>query len=108
MKLFDLIGNTPLVELQHIPTNKNIKIFGKLEGQNPGGSVRHGPADFMMTSALERVDSKSDDRLVEATSGNTGISMAMIAKIMKVKMTLIMPENATEERIKTVRAYAAE
>lgn len=108
MKLFDLIGNTPLVELQHIPTNKNVKIYGKLEGQNPGGSVKDRAAYFMIKSALERGDIKSGDRLVEATSGNTGIALAMIAQIMNVKMTLIMPENATQERIKTMRAYGAE
>lgn len=108
MKLFDLIGNTPLVELQYIPNNKNVKIYGKLEGQNPGGSVKDRAAYFMIKSALERGDIKSGDKLVEATSGNTGIALAMIAQIMNVKMTLIMPENATQERIKTMRAYGAE
>lgn len=108
MKLFNLIGNTPLVALQNIPTNKNVKVLAKLEGQNPGGSVKDRAAYFMIKNALERGDIKEGDRLVEATSGNTGIALAMIAQLMKVKMTLIMPENATQERIKTMRAYGAE
>ncbi len=114
MTLFDLIGNTPLVELQQIPysseysLSKNIKIYGKLEGQNPGGSVKDRAAYGMIHEALNRGDIKKGDRLVEATSGNTGIALAMIAQVMGLHMTLIMPENATEERIKAMRAYGAE
>lgn len=108
MKLFDLIGNTPLIKLQNIPTNKNVAVYGKLEGQNPGGSVKDRAAYFMIKNAMERGDIKEGDRLVEATSGNTGIALAMIAQAMKLHMTLIMPENATQERIKTMRAYGAE
>lgn len=108
MKLFDLIGNTPLIELQNIPPHENVKVFGKLEGQNPGGSVKDRAAYFMIKSALERGEIKEGDSLVEATSGNTGIALAMIAQAMKVKMTLVMPENATQERIKAMKAYGAE
>lgn len=107
MKLFDLIGNTPLVELQNIPPNKNIGIYAKLESQNPGGSVKDRAAYNMIKSALDRGDIKEGDRLVEATSGNTGIALSMIAQIMKLHMTLVMPENATQERIKAMKAYGA-
>ena len=72
MKLFDLIGNTPMVALEKIPTNKNVTIYAKLEGQNPGGSVKDRAAYNMIKSALERGDIKPGDKLVEATSGNTG------------------------------------
>lgn len=107
MKLFDLIGNTPLVELGHIPTNKNVTIYAKLEGQNPGGSVKDRAAYNMIKSALERGDIKKGDRLVEATSGNTGIALAMIAQVMGVHMTLIMPDNSTKERVLSMEAYGA-
>ena len=108
MKLDELIGNTPLVELKQIPSNKNVKIFCKLEGQNPGGSVKDRPALGMINGALERGEIKSGDTLVEATSGNTGIALAMIAAMKNLKMKLIMPESATEERKKTMRAFGAE
>lgn len=108
MTIFDLIGNTPLVEIKNIAQFEGVTIYGKLEGQNPGGSVKDRAALHMIKSALERGDIKEGDRLVEATSGNTGIALAMIAQVLKVKMTLIMPENATMERIKAMRAYGAE
>ncbi len=108
MTIFDLIGNTPLVALNHINTNKAITLYGKLEGQNPGGSVKDRAAYRMISSALERGDIKKGDRLVEATSGNTGIALAMIAQAMGVHMTLIMPDNSTSERIKSMKAYGAE
>ena len=76
MTIFDLIGNTPIVELTNIPQFDNIKIYGKLEGQNPGGSVKDRAALGMIKGALERGDIKKGDRLVEATSGNTGIALA--------------------------------
>ncbi|WP_186754583.1 cysteine synthase CysM [Echinicola salinicaeni] len=107
MKLFELIGNTPLVELQHIPTNPNVKIYCKLEGQNPGGSVKDRAAYSMIRNALERGDIKKGDKLVEATSGNTGIALAMIAKVLGVEMTLIMPDNSTRERVVSMEAYGA-
>src|SRR5882672_6906119 len=99
MKLSELIGNTPLVELQHIPVKKGVTLYGKLEGNNPGGSVKDRAAYGMITAALQRGDIKPGDKLVEATSGNTGIALAMIASIMGVEMTLIMPDNSTRERV---------
>jgi len=107
MKLAELIGNTPLVELQHIPVNKGVTIFGKLEGDNPGGSVKDRAAYGMIKGALDRGDIKRGDRLVEATSGNTGIALAMIARIMGLDMTLIMPDNSTRERVLAIEAYGA-
>jgi len=107
MKLIDLIGNTPLVEAVKIPTNPKVKIFCKLEGQNPGGSVKDRAAYNMIKCALERGDIKLGDRLVEATSGNTGIALAMVANILSLKMTLIMPDNSTRERILSMEAYGA-
>ena len=104
----NLIGNTPLVEITQLNPNKNIKIYCKLEGQNPGGSVKDRAAYGMITGALERGDIKRGDNLVEATSGNTGIALAMVANIFGLKMTLVMPESATEERKATMRAYGAE
>jgi len=107
MKLAELIGNTPLVELQHIPVNKGVTIFGKLEGDNPGGSVKDRAAYGMIKGALDRGDIMRGDRLVEATSGNTGIALAMIARIMGLDMTLIMPDNSTRERVLAMEAYGA-
>lgn len=104
----DLVGNTPIVELKNIPTNKNVRIYCKLEGQNPGGSVKDRAALGMIGAALERGDIKAGDKLVEATSGNTGIALAMIAKLKGLHMTLIMPENSTAERIQSMEAYGAE
>lgn len=108
MNLFDLIGNTPQVKLNNIPTNPNVSIYAKLEGQNPGGSVKDRAAYNMIQSALKRGDIKKGDRLIEATSGNTGIALAMVAQSLGVKMTLIMPDNSTSERVKTMEAYGAE
>jgi cysteine synthase B len=107
MTLEELIGNTPLVELQHIPTNKNVRILGKLEGNNPGGSVKDRAALGMIKGALERGEIKRGDKLVEATSGNTGIALAMIARIMGLNITLIMPDNSTRERVLAMEAYGA-
>ncbi|MEX2600369.1 MAG: cysteine synthase CysM [Balneolaceae bacterium] len=104
----DLIGNTPLVELQNIRPNPNVRIFCKLEGQNPGGSVKDRPALGMVDGALKRGEIRPGDHLVEATSGNTGIALAMIARMKGLKMTLIMPEDSTKERVQTMRAYGAE
>lgn len=107
MKLIELIGNTRLVELQHIPVNPDVKIYGKLEGDNPGGSVKDRAALGMIKGALDRGDIKPGDNLVEATSGNTGIALAMIARLMDVNMTLIMPDNSTRERVLAMEAYGA-
>lgn len=108
MKLIDLIGNTPLVELSHVHRNPRVRLFGKMEGDNPGGSVKDRAAYGMLSEALARGDIKPGDKLVEATSGNTGIALAMIARMLGLEMTLLMPENATEERKQTMRAYGAE
>ncbi len=107
MRLAELIGNTPLVELQHIPVNKAVTLLGKLEGDNPGGSVKDRAAYGMIKGALERGDIKPGDQLIEATSGNTGIALAMIARIMGLNMTLIMPDNSTRERVLAMEAYGA-
>jgi S-sulfo-L-cysteine synthase (O-acetyl-L-serine-dependent) len=107
MKLAELIGNTPLVELQRIPVNERVTIYGKLEGDNPGGSVKDRAAYGMIKGALDRGDIRPGDKLVEATSGNTGIALAMIANIMGLKMTLIMPDNSTRERVLAMEAYGA-
>ena len=108
MTLDTLIGNTPLVQLQHIPTNNNVTIYGKLEGHNPGGSVKDRAAYGMIKGALDRGDIQPGSKMVEATSGNTGIALAMIASIMGLKMTLIMPDNSTRERVLAMKAYGAE
>jgi S-sulfo-L-cysteine synthase (O-acetyl-L-serine-dependent) len=108
MTIENVIGNTPIVELKRIPENKQVKVYCKLEGQNPGGSVKDRPALGMINGALERGEVKKGDRLVEATSGNTGIALAMIARIKELHLTLIMPEDSTIERIQTMEAYGAE
>ena len=102
------IGNTPLIEIQNILKKEGIRLFLKLEGKNPGGSVKDRAAFNMISEALKRGDIHKGDTLIEATSGNTGIALAFIAKLLGVKMILVMPENSTEERIKTMRAYGAE
>jgi len=107
-QLTSLIGNTPLIEVTNILQKKGLRLFLKLEGNNPGGSVKDRPAFNMINEALKRGDIKKGDTLVEATSGNTGIALAFIAKLKGLSMVLIMPENSTEERIKTMRAYGAE
>ena len=107
-RLISLIGNTPIVKLSSIPENPTVEIYCKLEGQNPGGSVKDRAALGMIEGALKRGDIKKGDKLVEATSGNTGIALAMIARLKGLEITLIMPENSTKERVQTMRAYGAE
>jgi cysteine synthase B len=107
MKIEELIGNTPLVEYQNLDLRPGVKILGKLEGNNPGGSVKDRAAYGMIKGALDRGEIKKGDQLVEATSGNTGIALAMIASIMGVHMTLIMPDNSTRERVLSMEAYGA-
>jgi cysteine synthase B len=104
----DLIGNTPLVEIRYSVQKPGVKVFGKLEGQNPGGSVKDRAAYGMIKGALERGDLKPGMKLIEATSGNTGIALAMIARLFGVEITLIMPDNSTDERVETMEAYGAE
>ncbi len=106
--LFDLIGNTPLVDLSALHGKPGVKLYGKLEGQNPGGSVKDRAALSMVLGAKERGRLDGGKRIVEATSGNTGIAIAMICAQLKIPATLVMPENSTAERIGTMRAYGAE
>jgi len=106
--ILDLVGNTPLTEITTIINKPGVKVFGKLEGQNPGGSVKDRAAYGMIKGALDRGELKPGMRLVEATSGNTGIALAMIAQLFGIKITLIMPEGSTAERIQTMKAYGAE
>ena len=105
--ILKLIGNTPLVETRNLVTNKNVKLLLKMEGNNPGGSVKDRPAYNMIVSALERGDIKKGDKLIEATSGNTGIALAMIAQLLNIEIVLVLPENSTKERTQTMRAYGA-
>ncbi|PRY15490.1 cysteine synthase B [Pontibacter ummariensis] len=105
--LLDFIGNTPLVELTHINTKPGVKLYAKLEGNNPGGSVKDRAAYGMIKGALDRGDLKPGIKLIEATSGNTGIALAMIARLFGVEIELVMPANATQERVLTMEAYGA-
>ncbi len=105
--LLELIGNTPLVESRVINTNPNVRLFFKLEGHNPGGSVKDRAAFNMIKSGLERGEIKEDSKLIEATSGNTGIALAMIAGVYGLDIELVMSEKATRERVQTMRAYGA-
>jgi len=105
--ILDLIGNTPLVETTSLINNKNLRLLLKLEGNNPGGSVKDRPAYNMIKSALERNEISQDSKLIEATSGNTGIALAMISSMYHLNMELVMPENSTKERVQTMRAYGA-
>jgi cysteine synthase B len=105
--ILNLIGNTPLIEARNLIKNKNVKLFFKMEGNNPGGSVKDRPAYNMIVSALERGEIKKGDKLIEATSGNTGIALAMIAQLLNLEIELILPEDSTKERTQTMRAYGA-
>jgi len=105
--IFRLIGNTPLVEARTLVENPKVKLYFKLEGQNPGGSVKDRAAYNMIKSALDRGEINENTKLIEATSGNTGIALAMIASMFKLDIELVMPENATKERVQTMRAYGA-
>ena len=106
-ELVELIGNTPLVKAKTLISNPNIELYLKLEGHNPGGSVKDRAAYNMIKSGLERGDIDKSSKLIEATSGNTGIALAMIAGVFKMNIELVMPENATKERVQTMRAYGA-
>ena len=106
-KLLDFIGNTPLVELSVLNKKKNVKLFAKLEGHNPGGSVKDRAAFGLIKGAIDRGELKPGIKLIEATSGNTGIALAMIAKLMNVEIELVMPENSTRERVITMKAFGA-
>jgi len=106
-KLQSLVGNTPLVLSSVLNTNPGVQLLFKLEGQNPGGSVKDRAALNMISNALERGEINKETPLIEATSGNTGIALAMIASVYGLNIELVMPENSTFERVQTMRAYGA-
>ena len=106
-KISDLVGNTPLVEIIRLNPNKKVRVFAKLEGHNPGGSVKDRAALNMIKSAIQRGQIYPDTTLIEATSGNTGIALAMIACTYGLKMELVMPSNSTKERTQTMEAFGA-
>lgn len=105
--IIDLIGNTPMVELKNISVNPAVKIFAKLEGNNPAGSVKDRAAYGMIKGALDRGDIKPGMKLIEATSGNTGIALAMISSLFGLEIELVMPSDATRERVLTMEVYGA-
>lgn len=105
--ILDCIGNTPLVKAQRIIKSSRVELLLKLEGHNPGGSVKDRAAYQMIRSALDKKNITSKTKLIEATSGNTGIALAMIANLFGLDIELVMPENATKERVQTMRAYGA-
>lgn len=105
--ILNTVGNTPLVALQRLNQNPHVKIFAKLEGNNPGGSVKDRPALNMIRSALERGDINRKTKLIEATSGNTGIAMALMARLFNLEIELIMPSTSTRERVLTMEAFGA-
>ena len=105
--ILDTVGNTPMVELQQLNPNPEVKIYAKLEGNNPGGSVKDRPALNMIKSALERGDINRETKLIEATSGNTGIAMALMARLFGMDIELVMPASSTRERVLTMEAFGA-
>ena len=106
--LQNFVGDSALTRLQRLPGETSNTLLAKLEGDNPAGSVKDRPAYSMIRRATERGDIKPGDRIIEATSGNTGIALAMVAAMEGYRMTLIMPENMSEERRASMRAYGAE
>jgi S-sulfo-L-cysteine synthase (O-acetyl-L-serine-dependent) len=105
--IIDLVGNTPLVEITKLNPNRDVTIYAKLEGNNPGGSVKDRPALNMIRSAFERGEIKAGTKLIEATSGNTGIALAMIARLYDMEIELVMPSTSTRERTLTMEAFGA-
>lgn len=105
--IIDIVGNTPLVEVRKLNPNPNVRVFAKLEGNNPGGSVKDRPALNMIRSALERGEITAGTKLIEATSGNTGIALAMIARLFDLDIELVMPATSTRERTLTMEAFGA-
>lgn len=105
--IIDRIGNTPLVKSLALNKNPNVSLYFKLEGNNPGGSVKDRAAYNMIRNALNRGEITQKSKLIEATSGNTGIALAMIASIYNLDIELVMPETATKERVQTMKAYGA-
>ncbi|HEY8235547.1 MAG TPA: pyridoxal-phosphate dependent enzyme, partial [Gaiellaceae bacterium] len=106
--LLDLIGNTPLVELPRLTPNPNVQLHAKLEGQNPTGSIKDRIALAMVEEAEARGELEPSRELLEPTSGNTGIALALVAKLRGYSLTCVMPENVTEERRRLLRLYGAE
>lgn len=104
-ELSKYIGNSPLVKLK--TENPNVNLYAKLEGNNPGGSVKDRAAHFMLAQGIKDGTYQTGDQLIEATSGNTGIALALYARQLDLNITLVMPDNATPERIKTMKAYGA-
>lgn len=102
-----MVGNTPMVQLKNVIVNNKVTIYAKLEGNNPGGSVKDRAAYGMIKGAFERGELKPGIKLIEATSGNTGIALAMIASLYGVEIELVMPEDATRERVLTMQAFGA-
>lgn len=107
MNLIDLVGNTPLVELCRVNPNPRVRLFGKAEGNNPGSSVKDRAARFMIDGAERRGELKPGMRIIEPTSGNTGIALALIAAVKGYEIELVMPENSTAERVATMKAFGA-
>ncbi len=105
--IIDCIGNTPLAEIRFLQNNPNVKIYAKLEGNNPGGSVKDRAALNMIRSAIERGEVDKSTKLIEATSGNTGIALAIIASIFGMEIELVMPASSTRERTLTMEAFGA-
>jgi cysteine synthase B len=105
--ILDLIGNTPMVEIIQLTPNPNVRIFAKLEGNNPGGSVKDRAAYSMIKGALDRGEIKPGTRLIEATSGNTGIALAMIACLYGLEIELVLPSSSTRERTLAMEAFGA-
>ncbi|MEX2080679.1 MAG: PLP-dependent cysteine synthase family protein, partial [Dehalococcoidia bacterium] len=106
--VIDLIGNTPLVELQSFSPRAGVHLYAKLEGQNPTGSVKDRIAKYMIESAEERGALKPGDTILEPTSGNTGIALAMIGQVKGYHVVCVMPENVSEERTTLLAAFGAE
>jgi cysteine synthase B len=105
--IIDLVGNTPMAQISKLNPNPDVTMYAKLEGNNPGGSVKDRPALNMIRSALERGDIKRGSKLIEATSGNTGIALAMIACLYDMEIELVMPSTSTRERTLTMEAFGA-
>lgn len=107
MTILDTVGNTPLVELRNLNSNAGVQIFAKLEGNNPGGSVKDRTAFSMIKNALDRGEINKNTRLIEATSGNTGIAMALMANLFGLEIELVMPSSSTRERVLSMEAFGA-
>ena len=107
-ELIDLIGDTPLVEIKYLNPNPDVKIYGKLEGNNPGGSIKDRTALAMIQNAMKRGDIKKGVKWIEATSGNTGIALAMLGAFYQYEVELVMPSSSTRERVLSMEAFGAQ